>query len=81
MQLAHILDARTNSRTGTALTPEQQQFHAKTSWLRPYTRWAAGFSISTAGWLPAVIRNFPLKVVKQILVHYQKSAPSGCKGC
>ncbi|MDO8283542.1 MAG: hypothetical protein Q7T69_00895 [Rhodoferax sp.] len=63
------------------MTPEQQQFHQKTRWLRPYTRWAAGFSISTAAWLPAVIRNFPLKVVKRILVQYQKNTHSGCKGC
>jgi hypothetical protein len=63
------------------MTPEQQQFHAKTRWLRPYTRWAAGFSMSTAGWLPAVVRNVPLKVVKLILVRYQKSTHAGCKGC
>jgi hypothetical protein len=31
--------------------------------------------------LPAVIRNFPLKVVKRILVRYQKNTHSGCKGC
>lgn len=66
------------------MTPEQERYLQKTQWLRPFTRWAAAFSMSTAGWLPAVVRNAPLKLVQLILrrVHRNmQSANTGCKSC
>jgi hypothetical protein len=60
------------------MTPAQQQLHEKINWLRPFTRSAASFSMSTAGWLPVPVRNFPLKVIKRIIAHYQKNLDSGC---
>ena len=51
---------------------QQKAFLQSTAWLRPYTRWAAAFSISASGYLPAAIRNIPLKLVKRVLVIYQK---------
>jgi hypothetical protein len=60
------------------MTPAQQQLHKKINWLRPFTRSAASFSMSTAGWLPVPVRNFPLKVIKRIIAYYQKDQGSGC---
>lgn len=58
---------------------EQKEFLQSTAWLRPVTRWAAGFSIRTEGLLPTPIRNLPLKMVKLILARHHKKAGSGCK--
>ncbi|WP_147321318.1 hypothetical protein [Rhodoferax lacus] len=58
---------------------EQKEFLQATAWLRPFTRWAAGFSYKTDGVLPASMRNLPLKLVKLILASYHKSSGSGCK--
>jgi hypothetical protein len=60
-------------------TAEQKEFLQATAWLRPVTRWAAAFSFKTSAYLPAVVRNLPLKLVKRILAGYQKRAGSGCK--
>jgi hypothetical protein len=60
---------------------QQKAFLQATAWLRPCTRWAAKFSIQTAGFLPAVLRNVPLKVVKRVLAGYQKRMDAGCKTC
>jgi hypothetical protein len=60
------------TRLNTMNSAQQKEFLQATAWLRPYTRWAAGFSIKTTGWLPAVLRNIPLKLVKRILAGYQK---------
>lgn len=71
-----------NPRKVKAMNSEQQKaFLQSTAWLRPYTRWAADFSFKTTGVLPAAIRNLPLKLVKRMLVHYQKRAGAGCKTC
>ena len=58
---------------------EQKEYLQATAWLRPLTRWAAAFSIKTEGFLPAAIRNFPLKLVKTALARHHKSVGSGCK--
>jgi hypothetical protein len=60
---------------------EQKEFLRATAWLRPYTRWAAAFSIKTEGFLPAAVRNLPLKIVKQLLArqHQNSGKGSGCK--
>jgi hypothetical protein len=62
---------------------QQKEFLRATAWLRPYTRWAARFSFQTTGFLPAALRNLPLKLVKAILNRYQKRADAGtgCKSC
>jgi hypothetical protein len=60
---------------------QQKEFLENTAWLRPFTRWAAAFSFKTAGILPAVVRNLPLKVVKRILAGYQRRSAEGCKSC
>ena len=60
---------------------EQKEFLQATAWLRPFTRWAAAFSFRTEGWLPAVLRNLPLKLVKWMLARqYAKSGAAG-KSC
>jgi len=41
-----------------------------TQWLRPFTRWAARFSLNAPQWLPAAVRNAPLNVSKLILRGY-----------
>ena len=58
---------------------QQKELLQATAWLRPFTRWAAAFSIRTEGVLPVAIRNFPLKVVKHILARHHKNVSSGCK--
>ena len=60
---------------------QQKEFLQATAWLRPFTRWAAAFSFKTEGFLPAVIRNLPLKLVKLLLVRHHKKAGVGCKSC
>jgi hypothetical protein len=62
------------------MNSEQQKAYLKaTAWLRPYTRWAAAFSFRTTGYLPEAVRNLPLKLVKLLLVRYQKNGGTGCK--
>jgi hypothetical protein len=58
---------------------QQKEFLQATAWLRPITRGAAAFSFRTAGFLPAVVRNLPLQLVKRVLAGYQKRMGSGCK--
>jgi hypothetical protein len=58
---------------------EQKEFLQATVWLRPFTRWAAAFSIRTEGLLPAPVRNLPLKVIKLVLARHHKNVASGCK--
>jgi hypothetical protein len=62
---------------------QQKEFLQATAWLRPFTKWAAAFSLNTSRFLPAVIRNLPLKVVKKILMGYQRKLSSGasCGTC
>jgi hypothetical protein len=57
---------------------QQKEFIEATAWVRPFTRWAAAFSFKTSGFLPAAVRNFPLKLVKRVLTGYQKSKRSSC---
>ena len=54
-------------------TQQQKEFLEATAWLRPFTKWAAAFSFKTSKFLPAVIRNLPLKIVKRILMGYPVS--------
>lgn len=51
----------------------QRRFAEKTSWLRPYTRWAARFSLNAPGWLPAGLRHTPLKLSALILRGYHRA--------
>lgn len=60
---------------------QQKEFLQATAWIRPYTRWAAAFSCKTEGYLPAVLRNLPLKLVKRILARQHKITGAGCKSC
>jgi hypothetical protein len=62
---------------------QQKEFLEATAWLRPFTKWAASFSFKTSRFLPAVIRNLPLKIVKKILMSYQRKLSSGasCGTC
>lgn len=39
-------------------------------WLRPVIRWAARFSLNSPDWLPAVLKNAPLKMTSYILRGY-----------
>jgi hypothetical protein len=58
---------------------DQRAFLQATAWLRPFTRWAAAFSLKTEGVLPTPIRNIPLKLVKLILTRNHKKTGSGDK--
>jgi hypothetical protein len=57
---------------------QQKEFLQATAWLRPFTRWAAAFSFRTTGFLPAAVRNLPLKLVKGLLARQKKRMESGC---
>lgn len=50
----------------------KRRFVEKTSWLRPYTRWATRFALNTPRWLPAGLRNAPLKLSSLILRGYHR---------
>jgi hypothetical protein len=62
---------------------QQKEFLEATAWLRPFTKLAAAFSFKTSRFLPSVIRNLPLKIVKKILIGYQRKLSSGssCGTC
>ena len=47
-----------------------RRFVELTAWLRPYTRWATRFSLNAPQWLPALVRNAPLKLSAFILRCY-----------
>ena len=47
-----------------------RRFVELTAWLRPYTRWATRFSLNAPQWLPAMVRNAPLKLSAFILRCY-----------
>jgi len=49
---------------------DKRRFVEKTSWLRPFTRWAARFSLNSPQWLPTVIRNAPIKTSSFVLRCY-----------
>jgi len=51
---------------------DQRQLIEKTSWLRPYTRWATKVSLSAPRWLPAWLRFAPLKLSALILRAYHR---------
>lgn len=63
------------------MTPDQERYLQKTRWLRPFTRWAASFSLATQAWLPAAVRNAPLKLVQRLLrrYHENRSTAGACK--
>lgn len=48
----------------------QGQFAEQTLWLRPYTRWAAHFAMTAPRWVPAPLRNTPLKLSSLVLRAY-----------
>jgi hypothetical protein len=52
-------------------TPEQKRtLVASTQWLRPVTRWATRFAMNSPRWIPAVVRNAPLKLTSWVLRCY-----------
>jgi hypothetical protein len=52
---------------------DKRRFVEKTTWLRPYTRWATRFSLNAPRWLPEVLRNSPLKLSGLILRGYHRA--------
>jgi hypothetical protein len=70
-------------RKQTMNSQQHKKFLEATAWLRPFTRWSAAFAFKSSGWLPAVVRNLPLKLVKLILAGYQRrmSTGTGCQTC
>jgi len=52
---------------------DKRRFVEKTTWLRPYTRWATRFSLNAPRWLPAVLRNSPLQLSGLILRGYHRA--------
>ena len=70
-------------KLNTMNSQQQKEFLEATAWLRPFTRWAAAFSFKSPAWLPAVVKNLPLKIVKRILAGYQRRllGRTGCNTC
>ena len=52
---------------------DTRRFVEKTNWLKPYTRWATRFALNSPRWLPAGLRNAPLKLSSLILRGYHRS--------
>ena len=52
---------------------DQRRFAEKTQWLRPYTRWATRVSLNAPRWVPAALRNTPLKLSSLILRGYHRA--------
>jgi hypothetical protein len=50
-----------------------RRFVELTAWLRPFTRWATRFSLNAPRWLPAVVRNAPLKMTSFVLRCYHRA--------
>ncbi len=46
---------------------DPRRFIERTRWLKPYTRWATRFAMGTPQWLPAGIRNAPLRLSSYVL--------------
>ena len=52
---------------------DKRRFVERTRWLRPYTRWATRFSLNSPSWVPAAIRNAPLRLSSFILRCYHRA--------
>lgn len=52
---------------------DKRRFVESTSWLRPFTRWSTRFSLNSPQWLPAVVRNAPLKLSSFVLKCYHRA--------
>ena len=52
---------------------DKQRFVNSTRWLRPVTRWATRFSLYSPPWLPALVRNAPLKLTSLVLRGYHRA--------
>lgn len=68
-----------SAKPGLMNAAEKKQFAEATQWVRPLTRWATRFSMNCPGWVPAGVRNAPLKLSALILKRYVKSQRQG--GC
>lgn len=49
---------------------DKRRFVEATQWLRPVTRWSARFSLNAPQWVPAPVRNLPLKLTGLVLRTY-----------
>ena len=52
---------------------DKRRLVESTHWLRPFTRWATRFSLNAPQWLPAFVRNAPLKLSSLILRGYHRA--------
>lgn len=52
---------------------DKRRFVESTRWLRPFTRWATRFSLNAPQWLPAWVRNAPLKLTSLVLRAYHRA--------
>lgn len=68
-----------SAKPGLMNAAEKKQFAEATQWVRPLTCWATRFSMNCPGWVPAGVRNAPLKLSALILKRYVKSQRQG--GC
>ena len=48
----------------------KQRFADSTRWLRPVIRWATRFALNAPSWLPAWVRNAPLRLASRVLRFY-----------
>jgi len=51
---------------------DQRRFIEATQWLRPVTRWATRISMASPKWIPALLRNLPLRLTSLVLRGYHK---------
>jgi hypothetical protein len=52
---------------------DKKRFVEATMWLRPFIRWATRFAMNSPPWLPAGVRNAPLRLSALILRRYHKA--------
>jgi hypothetical protein len=52
---------------------DQRRFVASTRWLRPVIRWSTRFALNSPPWLPALVRNTPLRLSSFVLRCYHRA--------
>lgn len=65
------------AKPGLMNAAEKKQFAEATQWVRPLTRWATRFAMNCPRWVPAGVRNAPLKLSALILKRYVKTQRQG----
>lgn len=75
ISLARLLPSHENAtlyqrQASCLIVMNNRRFVELTTWLRPFTRWATRFSLNSPQWLPAMLRNAPLRMTSLVLRCY-----------